>query len=46
MFEVVFFQEEITVLGLEHLKIAFGIYGCGIGLTFLAFIAELIVGRK
>ena len=46
MFEVVFFQEEITVLGLEHLKIAFGIYGCGMGLTFLAFIAELIVGRK
>ena len=40
------FQEEVTVLELDHLKIAFGIYGCGMGLTFLAFVTEVTVGNK
>ena len=39
------FQEEITVLSLEHVKIAFTIYASGMCLTVFVFIMETVVGR-
>ena len=40
------FQEKITVLGLEHVKIAFAIYASGMCLTIFIFILETVLGGK
>ena len=39
-----YLQEKITVLGLDHVKIAFLIYVSGLFLAVFAFVMEAILG--